>query len=1339
MFLGRVVLIGLLGISSVLAQPGSVTFRRLTIEDGLSQSIVHCIYQDRQGFMWFGTQDGLNRFDGYQFVIFRHDPASAHSLSSNWVNDIQGYDDRIVVATFGGGLNIYEPLDATFRSYRNDPSDSLSLPHDDVKKLYRDRRGVLWVATGGGLRQANLSQGMFRFPDFPASASPLRNIPIQTVYEPSNGELWVGTQNAGLFVIFADRKNCRQYTVESGQLASNQITDILEDSRGRIWVATRQGLYRYESDSDRFILQAGHMATERIQTLFQDHENILWIGTEGDGLTIAKEGPQGLTFRKMVNDPGNSMSLGENRVWRFFEDQSDVLWVGTGGGLSILDRKPPKFISYRHENFNPGSLSNDHVWSILEDSDGELWVGTNNGLNRLDRMSGRFAHFFNNPHDPNTLSDNRIWALAEGSDGSLWCGTPGNGLNRFDRRTFRVRHYRHDARNPASLSHDAVKAIVPASPGRFWIGTRGGGVNYFDSESGTFERFVHYPADTASLSHNDVYCVYVDRSGTLWVGTAGGGLNRLNSDRRTFTRYRHQPDNPASISSDRILAIREDSRSDLWIATNEGLNRMDPRTGIFQRYYSVNGLANNVVYGILVDSTGNLWLSTNDGASKLIFTPDGIKFRNYDRSDGLQSNEFNGGAYFQSPSGEMFFGGVSGFTSFFPEKVVDNPYQPPIVLTGFKIFDRVQPLGCIDPVEGLRLSHRENFFSFEFAALDYTSPRHNQYAYKLDGFDEEWIFAGTRRFVTYTNLDGGKYVFRVRASNNNGVWNDEGISVPITIVPAFWNTWIFRIAIVVMLALTVFLFYRQRIRAERRRNEILEQKVAERTQTLQEMNARIMEADRLKSEFLANMSHELRTPLNAIIGFSELLLEDIRDTGTPDQVESLIDIHSSGKHLLQLINDILDLSKIESGRMELYPDVFYLSELLISVRHTMLPLLEKKKQLLLWELLPDMPPLYGDASRIKQVLINLVSNANKFSGEETTILIRAGVWETDSTKVFVAVSDEGPGIALHNQELIFDQFRQIDGSSTREGQGTGLGLALCRQLIQLHGGHIWVESEEKKGSTFIFTLPIHRHPEPHPHSDWTDRLKSDATILVVEDDVQSYHLLRRYLEGAGFQTQHIPTGNGVLDEARRLKPLAITLDVMLPGKDGWEVLQELKSDPVTCGIPVFVISIVDNKELAYRLNADDYFVKPIDRHQFIERMRGLVESSPLPVRQILVVEDDEQSIDLIRLLLEQENFKILSGRNGLEGLAVLQETKPDLIILDLMMPRMNGFQMLDEVRQHEQWKHIPVIVLTAKDLTSEERELLSTHVRSVMHKTSYHMKDLLAEVIRLTRQQLKST
>lgn len=1339
MNLGRVVLIGLLGIRAVLAQPGSVSFRRLTIEDGLSQSIVHCIYQDRQGFMWFGTQDGLNRFDGYQFVIFRHDPASAHSLSNNWVNDIQSYDDRIVVATFGGGLNIYEPLDATFRSYRNDPRDSSSLPHDDVKKLYRDRSGVLWVATSGGLRQANLSQGMFRFPDFPSSASLLRTIPIQTVYEPSNGELWVGTQNAGLFVISTDRNKCRQYTVESGQLASNQITDILEDNRGRVWVATRQGLVWYESVSDRFIIQAGHMATERIQTLFQDHENILWIGTEGDGLTMAIDGPQGLTFRKMVNDPGNSMSLGENRVWRFFEDQSDVLWVGTGGGLSILDRKPPKFISYRHENFNPRSLSNDHVWSILEDSDGELWIGTNNGLNRLDRISGRFEHFFNNPHDPNTLSDNRIWALAEGSDGSLWCGTPGNGLNRFDRRTFRVRRYRHDARNPASLSHDAVKAIFPAGPGRFWIGTRGGGVNYFNSESGTFERFVHNPADSASLSHNDVYCVYVDRSGTLWVGTAGGGLNRLNSDRRTFTHYRHQPDNPASISSDRILAIREDSRSDLWIATNEGLNRMDPRTGVFQRYYSVNGLANNVVYGILVDSVGNLWLSTNDGASKLMFTPDGIKFRNYDRSDGLQSNEFNGGAYFQSPSGEMFFGGVSGFTSFFPEKVVDNPYQPPIVLTGFKIFDRVQPLGRIDPVEGLRLSHRENFFSFEFAALDYTSPRHNQYAYKLDGFDEEWIFAGTRRFVTYTNLDGGKYVFRVRASNNNGVWNDEGISVPITIVPAFWNTWIFRTAIVVMLALTVFLFYRQRIHAVRRRNEILEQKVAERTQTLQEMNARIMEADRLKSEFLANMSHELRTPLNAIIGFSELLLEDIRDTGTPDQVESLIDIHSSGKHLLQLINDILDLSKIESGRMELYPDVFYLSELLISVRHTMLPLLEKKKQLLLWELLPDMPPLYGDASRIKQVLINLVSNANKFSGEETTILIRAGVWETDPTKVFVAVTDEGPGIARHNHELIFDQFRQIDGSSTREGQGTGLGLALCRQLIQLHGGHIWVESEEKKGSTFIFTLPIHRHSEPHSHSDWTDRLKSEATILVVEDDVQSYHLLRRYLEGAGFQTQHIPTGNGVLDEARRLKPLAITLDVMLPGKDGWEVLQELKSDPVTCGIPVFVISIVDNKELAYRLNADDYFVKPIDRHQFIERMRGLVESSPLPVRQILVVEDDEQSIDLIRLLLEQENFKILSGRNGLEGLAILRETRPDLIILDLMMPRMNGFQLLDEVRQHEQWKHIPVIVLTAKDLTSEERELLSTHVRSVMHKTRYHMKDLLAEVIRLTRQQVKST
>ncbi len=515
--------------------------------------------------------------------------------------------------------------------------------------------------------------------------------------------------------------------------------------------------------------------------------------------------------------------------------------------------------------------------------------------------------------------------------------------------------------------------------------------------------------------------------------------------------------------------------------------------------------------------------------------------------------------------------------------------------------------------------------------------------------------------------------------------------------------------------------------------ETLEKKVAERTRKLEEMNQRIVEADRLKSEFLANMSHELRTPLNAIIGFSELLLDD-SGVDARSQRECLNDIHRSGKHLLQLINDILDLSKIEAGKMEIHIENFLLNELIVSVQRTMVPILDKKSQRLEIDIPKDFPSLFADPNKIRQILLNLISNASKFSRDHTAIRVTAEYrWHEDRKVCDIAVTDEGRGIREEDQGIIFEEFRQIDGSTTREDQGTGLGLALCKRLVEMHGGKIWVESQYGKGSTFRFRLPqtgvafedkIVHHPGGPTFND---------SILVVEDDLSSANLMKRFLEMEGYRVVIVKNGHDVMAEAKKIKPLAITLDIMLPGKDGWDVLQEIKSDIETQAIPVFIVSVMDNKDRAYSLHADDYFVKPIDRKQILNRIQSLKKRNghKKPIRKIMVVDDDDTALFLTSSFLEKEGFDVTLARDGNKALEMIREEKPDLVILDLLMPNVSGFEVMEMMRLENDLKDIPLIILTAKELTPEDRQQMSGQVKKYMQKASYSIYDLLYEIKRV--------
>jgi signal transduction histidine kinase/ligand-binding sensor domain-containing protein len=566
----------------------------------------------------------------------------------------------------------------------------------------------------------------------------------------------------------------------------------------------------------------------RVRAILEDNTGRLWIGTENGLDQLDRTRNQFIHYH---HDPGDPYSLSSNRIWSIFEDRTGVLWFGTyDGGLNKYNRSTDQFILYQHKSDVPNSLSENMVWSLCEDRNGMLWIGTfNGGLNKLDRNSDTFTVYQHDPSDPTSIISNDIRAILEDHTGSLWVGTNG-GLDRFDSKTETFTHYQNDPADPNSISDDQVRVLYEDSLGNLWIGTRTGGLNRFDRDLESFVRYQHDPDDPNSLSDDRVWSLYEDISGKLWVGTLGG-INVLDPFGDHFTRYLHDPDDPQGPSNNSIFSFHEDSTGVLWVGTwGTGLDRFNPSSQTFTHFTEEDGLPNNVIYGIEVDGEGYLWLSTNWGLSK--FDPRTETFRNYDISDGLQDREFNVGAHFRSDRGEMFFGGISGFNAFFPEQIQANPNPPPIVITSFAKFNQ-KVRTDLSEGEHIELSYKDNFISFEFAALDFTAPEKNQYAYMLEGFDQDWVNVGTRRYASYTNLDGGKYVFRVKGSNSGGVWNEEGSTVRITVTPPISETWWFRGFVVLVLIGGVIGGYRLRVRTIERRSQELEDQVDERTREIE--------------------------------------------------------------------------------------------------------------------------------------------------------------------------------------------------------------------------------------------------------------------------------------------------------------------------------------------------------------------------------------------------------------------------------------------------------------------------------------------------------------------------
>ncbi len=823
-------------------QISDISFDHIFLEEGLSQSIVKCMLQDHGGFMYFGTEDGLNIYDAYTFKVFRN-TFNPNSLSYNDITALcEDRLGRIWVGTFNSGVNLYIPEKKKFIRFRFNHNNPNSLSNDNINAILEDKQGNIWVGTDNGLNQilkTELTDSSFIIKRGITGVDNnilLESAKVLSLFFDYQGVLWVGTSE-GLVKIVRPNKNSDYELIEyknkiddKNSLSNNVVRSIYEDSHGDLWIGTDYGLNKISSkDRTKAFLNFKHyfhsplnkrsISNNEIYAIAEDASGLVWIGTNGGGINIYnKKKDQFISYQ---HDPLDDRSLSTNEIRSLFMDRSGIMWIGTyGSGINKVSRGTGQFYHYRNQPNDPNSLSHSIIWSFYEDADSVLWIGTHNGLDRLDRKTNSFKHYLHIP-GKSSLSNNIVRVIIPTGNGKLLLGTNGGGIDEFDPKTGTFKNWSHNPENPNSLNYNEIRSIYKDKDGIIWIGTYGRGIDRFDFSTGIFKHYLNIPTDTNSLSQNYARVIIEDREGYLWIGTEGGGINRFDKKTEKFTRFRAKPGNPNALNSDYIFSILDDSSGYLWLGTyGGGLNKLDPKTGETKSYSVSDGLPSGSIYGVVQDHSGNFWISTNNGLSK--FNPVTLAIKNYNVKDGLQNNEFNGGSYYKTKTGELLFGGINGFNAFYPENIKENNYIPPIVLTSFKKFNEevstAQPLTALKEIE---LSYTDNVFSFEFAALDYSAPEKNKYAYKLEGVDKDWVFVNAnQRFAAYTTLSSGTYIFYVKGSNSDGLWNEKGVKLIIKIIPPFWQQAWFIVMVALLIIGIVYLLYLRRLRIIRMKIEL---------------------------------------------------------------------------------------------------------------------------------------------------------------------------------------------------------------------------------------------------------------------------------------------------------------------------------------------------------------------------------------------------------------------------------------------------------------------------------------------------------------------------------------
>jgi signal transduction histidine kinase/ligand-binding sensor domain-containing protein len=1133
--------------SGIIDRGNELRFRRITINDGLSLSSVYCIYQDSKGFMWFGTEDGLNKYDGRNITIYRPDPQDTNSLSYRWIEHIAEDINNNLWFGSRGGVTWFDPRTETFRQYT--ATSSLKKPeisNDTITRLYAGTN-FLWIGTTNGLNRIDLTSGIPETVSIESVDMEGLSRRIHDIQPDVEGNLWIGTHsglfrfsgstgtftkvningsssgslavfsiftgqtylwlgtNQGLIRYYPATDHAENYTIpESLRLdpADHSIKKVYYDSNNRIWCLTQNGLFQFLEDNGVFKLVirstdvTNSLSINTTKPLFEESNASLWFGTFGNGLYVIE--PNG-KINRYRNNPGNPESLSENAINCIYEDRSGVLWFGTfGAGISIFDPHTHKFELMKQNSLDPNSLSSHFIWSIWEDTEGTIWIGTNNrGVNHYDPVSNTFEYYEHDPGNPNSISHSTVREIYQDSKGILWFGTDGGGLNRFDPATKQFRHYQFDPDDPLSISNNSVRSIMEDDRGNFWIGTRRG-LNKFNPETGNFYRFLHSDTDTTTISHNFVYSnLYQDSKNRLWLGTYGGGLNIMDMENETFSAYLYQVQSPNIISDNTVFSILEEPEGTFWIGTNSGLNKFNPEMEENIHYGLEKGLPNEVIYGVLPDEKKNLWISTNHGISK--FNPEFDTFKNYDVNDGLQSNEFNGGAFHKGHSGLLYFGGVYGLNIINPEKIIPQENEYELVITKLEILGtevEVMPLSKkirngipankviedegsfylqenISYTDEIFLDYKHRFISLEFSTLNSHTTGKENYAYMMEGLDKEWVEAGNRNYVSYASMRDGTYTFKVKARNPDGIWSDSVAALSITITSPFWKSWWFiLLEVILAAALAVFIYY---YLVKVRTNRILKQQyeqINQVNQKLEESEKNQKALNATKDKFFSIISHDLKNPFGSLLSIIEMIDQNFKSSSEEENAQGIRKIHESTRHIYNLLDNLLTWSKSQRGKLSYEPTSFNLSTV-VQVNINLHKIQAEKKGITLSNGLDEELLAFGDREMISTVIRNLINNAIKFTQPEGSIMVKA---TRNEDYIKVSVIDNGTGISEENQKKLFKIDEKFKCNGTSNEKGTGLGLILCKEFVEMNGGRIEVDSKPAEGSHFSFTIPV---AEPH--------------------------------------------------------------------------------------------------------------------------------------------------------------------------------------------------------------------------------------------------------------------
>jgi len=1349
---GWICLYALLVASPALASRAApLVVDHIAPEDGLSQSTVMDILQDSQGFLWFATENGLDRYDGYEITQYNRDRGNPASLSSDYIWQIaEDADHNLWLATDGGGLVRWDRQTDAFTSYRHDPEDPTSIASNAVRTVLVANDGWVWAGTrGGGLNRLDPISGAFtRFRQDPADDDTLSADSVVALYEDRLGRFWVGTES-GLNRFLPASGDFVRYHHDADiadSLSGNNIISLYEDSNGSLWVGTlANGVNRHDPATGSFErfehrpADPASLSNNHVRTVLEDNKGRLWIGTE-DGLNLLHRRTG--TFTRYHGDPNDQFSLNDSYVMALYQDRGGVLWIGTrGAGVA---RWNPRSWSLGH--FRDAGLDGAYVMAFADDGNGNTWVGTvGAGLVNIHLGTGELRRL----GEEIELSDDRVMSLLRARDGVLWVGTLAGGLNRYDPATDNLTVFRADATDPASLSADGVMSLYEDRKGNIWIGTFGGGLNRFDRQTQTFQRYFNGPDMPSDLANARVTTIFEDTAGAVWVGTDGGGLTRLDVKDGSVLRFRHDPDDPSSLSADTLYSLHVDLDGTLWAGTaGGGLDRVSRAPGsaaeyVFENFSRQSGLTSDVIYGIQPDGNGHLWLSGNFGL--MSFTPDTGAVKAYHRSHGLQGEEFNFGAHHRGRDGRMYFGGNNGFNAFYPAGIEGGSTVPPLALTGLKILNAPtqtpKPYAVLDR---LRLGFDDDVVTFEFAALDFVAPALNSYKYRLEGFDHSWNPIGNQRRVTYTDLDAGEYVFQVRAANSDGLWNDEGLSIAVSVDPPPWATvWAYGLYATLALALAwlALHWHVTRLRREEENSRRLEAMVHERTAELEVRNDELHDANRAKSDFLAKMSHEIRTPMNGVLGMTELL-QNTSLTAKQDRFAGTI--RQSAESLLQIINDILDFSKIEAGKLELGRQEFEFTQLVDETVDLLASTADKKGLTLVASPPPELQStVIGDPLRLRQILVNLIGNAIKFTDAGDIVVRGSLVQETDEqVSIKVEVQDSGVGIRPERREQIFDSFAQADGSAVRAASGTGLGLSICKQLVELMGGRIGVQSKPGEGSTFWFTVPLRKS------SDGAAQSVSGQPIAGMRVLVQATHrptcvAMERIFGAWRVDASFVRTAVELEQALRDDEATGGRLDaVVLDGDDdasdpGLEVLARYRQWKAAEPVHTVLLGPSHGNESGQakpQSAVDVHLAKPLRQGALYDALLALGASGrrssaapaePLEARapvsvhtgRVLVVEDNVVNQMVADGMLKNFGCEVEIAEDGVAALERVSSGEFDLVLMDCLMPVMDGFQAAAAIRACEPAsRRIPIVALTANAIEGDRQRCLEAGMDDYLSK-----------------------